>query len=92
MGKEKVLFKTEEKRSRAEVAAFLRELAGKVDEGEVTLQRGDEKQVLQLPGQLTLEVKAEEEAIRKGSAVKMSLEVELEWKPGEDDQGSLSLG
>ena len=73
MGKEKVLFKTEEKRSRAEVAAFLRELAGKVDEGEVTLQRGDEKQVLQLPVQLTLEVKAEEEAIRKGSAVKMSL-------------------
>jgi amphi-Trp domain-containing protein len=91
MGKEVVLFKSEEKRSTAEVAAFLRQLADRVEKQEVILRQGTEELTLSLPGTVTLEVKAEEETSRKG--VKHSLEVELEWKPGEQKQaGPLELG
>ena len=91
MGKEVVLFKSEEKRSTAEVAAFLRQLADRVEKQEVILRQGAEELTLTLPGMVTLEVKAEEEA--SGSGMKHSLEVELEWKPGgEEHTGSLELG
>ena len=91
MGKEVVLFKSEEKRSTAEVAVFLRQLADRVEKQEVILRQGQEELTLTLPGMVTLEVKAEEEASRSG--MKHSLEVELEWKPGAEEQsGSLELG
>ncbi len=93
MGKETVLFKSEEKQSTAEVADFLRELADRVAGGEVILRQGDQELVLHLPEQVTLEVKAEEETTGGGSGVKHSLEVELEWKPGADGRsGALELG
>jgi len=91
MGKEVVLFKSEEKHSTAEVATFLRQLADRVEKQEIILRQGTEELTLSLPGTVTLEVKAEEETSRKG--VKHSLEVELEWKPGEQNQaGPLELG
>jgi amphi-Trp domain-containing protein len=91
MGQEVVLFKSEEKRSTADVAAFLRQLADRVEKQEVILRQGEEELVLTLPGMVTLEVKAEEETGRSG--VKHSLEVELEWKPGEEKgAGPLELG
>lgn len=89
MGKEVVLFSSEEHTDAQRVAAFLRELADKVSGGEVRLVKGDEQLTLQLPQKLVLEVKAEEEA--KGSGTKHSLEVEIEWTDGEDE-GVLSLG
>jgi len=92
MGKEVVLFKSEEKRSTAEVAAFLRQLADRVEKQEVILRQGAEELTLTLPGVVTLEVKAEEETSRSGK-IEYSLEVELEWKPGGEKQaGPLELG
>ena len=92
MGKEVVLFKSEEKRSTAEVATFLRQLADRVEKQEVILRQGADELTLSLPGRVTLEVKAEEETSRRGK-VKHSLEVELEWVPGgEKEAGSLELG
>ena len=92
MGKEVVLFKSEEKRSTAEVAQFLRQLADRVEKHEVILRKGTDELTLTLPGMVTLEVKAEEETSRSGKK-KHSLEVELEWKPGSEKQaGSLELG
>lgn len=92
MGKEVVLFKSEEKRSTAETAVFLRQLADRVEKQEVILRKGAEELALSLPGTITLEVKAEEETSRSGK-VKYSLEVELEWKPGGAKQaGQLELG
>ena len=92
MGKEVVLFKSEEKRSTADVAAFLRQLADRVEKGEVILCQGGEELTLSLPGTVTLEVKAEEETSRSGK-VKHSLEVELEWTPGgKEEAGPLELG
>ena len=90
MGQEVVLFASEERQSRQRVVEFLRELADKVEGGEVVLRKGAEELTLNLPGNLVLEVKAEEED--KKGRTQRSLEVEIEWYEGEEDEGSLSLG
>jgi amphi-Trp domain-containing protein len=91
MGKEEVLFRSEAMRSTADVAQFLRQLAEKVEAGEVILRQGADELVLTLPQTVTLEVKAEEESSSKGP--KHSLEVELEWRPGEEESAApLELG
>ena len=89
MGREIVLFASEERQSRGNVAAFLRQLADRVEAGEVLLQKGDESLTLHIPTNTVLEVKAEEE--EKSGRMKRSLEVEIEWTEGEDE-GTLSLG
>lgn len=89
MGKEVVLFESEEKRSVQDVAGFLRELADKVAEQQIILQQGENEITLNLPAQITLEVKAEEE--KKKTRTERSLEVELEWIVG-DESGTLTLG
>ena len=43
MGKETRLFKSEERRTRSEVSAFLRQLADKLDQGQVILRQGKEE-------------------------------------------------
>ncbi len=91
MGKEVILFKSEEKQDRADVAAFLRQLADKVEVGEVVLRQGADELTLTIPAVVTLEVKAEEESSKKGP--KNSLEIELEWRSGAEQQaGRLELG
>lgn len=89
MGREIVLFESEEKQSRQNVVAFLRELADKVEQSRVVLQKGGESLTLEIPANLTLEIKAEEED--KKGRTQRSLEVELEWYEGEEE-GTLSLG
>lgn len=79
MGRETVLFKSEEPKGRAEAADFLRRLADKVEAGRVTLKQGGESVERDIPGRLTLEVKAEEE---QGGRTKRSLEVEIQWAEG----------
>ena len=78
MGVETRLFKSEERRSRQEVATFLRALADKIDAGEVILGQGRNEVTLALPPQLILEVQVEDE--EKGvKGTQHSLEIELKW-------------
>ena len=86
---EVVLMKSEESRSLADVARFLRDLAGKIERNELSLQQGGEEILLDLPDPITLELKLEEED-KKGRK-KRELEIELEWYPGEEG-GAISLG
>lgn len=88
---EEVLFKSEERKTRIEAAAFLRQLADKVEAGSVTLRQGDVQQHVDIPHGLTLETKLEREI--KRDSEKMSLEVELEWRPGgqEGSAGGVEL-
>lgn len=90
MGKEVVLFSSEEQMDLQAVVQFLHDLADKLSEKEVTLRKGSEELTLKLPGQVVLEVKAEEE--QKKQRTQRSLEIELEWYEGQEDEGSLSLG
>jgi len=78
MDKEIVLFKSEEKKSAVEVADALRLVADKIEAGKVILEMGADKVELDIPGQVTFEIKAEEEA-GAGGKVKRSLELEVEW-------------
>ncbi len=85
MGREIVLFETEERKSSAEIAAFLRALADKLESGKMVLRSGAKEIILELPKNLVLEIKVEEEA--KKGRTKRSLEVEMEWFIGEESGG-----
>ena len=93
MGRETILFKSKEQKGRAEVAAFLHQLADKIDAGEVKLLQGDNNLQLALPESLVLEVQVEDE--EKGSkGTQHSLEVELKWYDNDQQAGGggLTLG
>lgn len=89
MGRETVLFKSEEKRDRQSVATFLHQLADKIAEGQVILRQGGDEIKLDIPNNVTLELKAEEED--KKTRQQRSLEVEIEWNVG-DESGPVTLG
>jgi amphi-Trp domain-containing protein len=78
MGKETRLFKSEERKSRSDVSAFLHQLADKISNGQVVLSQGQEEITLQLPQNLILEVQVEDED-KKSKGVQHSLEVEIKW-------------
>ena len=82
MGRETILFKSEEKKSAAEIAQTLRLIADKIDAGAMILKQGETDVHLDFPGQMKLELKVEEEQGRR--KLKKSFEIELEWVPGED--------
>ena len=92
MGRETVLFKTEEKMTRSQAAELLRALAEKIENGRVILRQGTEEVQLKIPDRVELEVKAEKEVGRKQT--KKKLELEIEWLVGAsaNKQKSLTLG
>ncbi len=90
MGREVVLFKSEEKHGRVTVASTLRQLADKLEAGEVILRQGGDELLLEIPARVVLEIKAEEETGK--NKTKRSLEVEIEWLVGENAVESFSLG
>lgn len=90
MGREVRLFKSQERKSRSELGAFMHQLADKLSEGRVVLKRGQEELVLQLPPNVVLEVQVEDED--KGTkGTQHSLEIEIKWY--DDEQGgTVELG
>lgn len=75
---EEVLFESERRRSREDIAEYLRTVAEKLETGEeITLRAADESVTLEVPPRPTFEVKAE----REGTApnTELSVEFELEW-------------
>ena len=91
MGKEKKLFKIEERRSRSDVSAFLQQLAEKIGEGRVILRQGQEELSLDLPHNLILEIQVEDED-KKRKGVQHSLEIEIKWFDSDKAGGPLELG
>ncbi len=91
MGKETRLFKSEERKNRSEVAAFLRQIAEKIESGQVILRQGEEELVLELPGNLILEVQVEDED-KKSNGIQHSLELEIKWYDHDPTGGTLELG
>ena len=88
MGREIILFKSEERKTSGEVAAVLREIADKLEQRQMTLKQDANEITLDFPENLVLELKVEEE---EGTKVKRSLEIELEWVPGEESSGGTSI-
>lgn len=83
MGKETVLLRSKEMKSREDVATFLRTLAEKLDgEGTIRVQQGDDEVVLEVPSRVELQIKVEQE--EKGSRTQLGMEVEFQWYVGDD--------
>ena len=93
MGRETILFKSEEKKSLSEVTAFLRELADKLDTNKVVFMQGKQSVKVKVPRNVELEIKVEKEVGKRKS--KKKLEVEIEWVLGAEGKkgpGSVKLG
>ena len=88
MGIETVLFKSEEKKASKEIALALRQIAEKIDSGTMILKKGSEEIKIEFPKNMVLELKVEEE---QGSRLKRSLEIELEWTVGSEEDGDVSI-
>ena len=81
MGREIVLFKSEERKSSVEIAEALRQIADKIDGGTMILKRNSEEVTVEFPKSMVLELKVEEE---RGKRLKRSFEIELEWGEGDE--------
>ena len=94
---EDVLFTSESKQSRNDIASYLRAIADKLESGEtVSLSAGDQSVSLSIPASPTFEVKAEHEDPAGGGSGELSLELEIEWDEDAGDgagggDGSLSV-
>ena len=88
MGLETVIFKSEEKKSAKEIADILRQIAAKIESGSMTLMQSGKETILDFPPNMILEMKVEEEQGRK---LKKSFEIELEWIPGETQEGGATI-
>jgi amphi-Trp domain-containing protein len=91
MQKETRLFKSEERKSRADVAAFLRQVAEKLESGQVILRQGVQELSLDIPANLILEIQVEDED-KKAKGIQHSLEIEIKWFDGDEAGGPLELG
>jgi amphi-Trp domain-containing protein len=84
---EEVLFESERRMERAEVASYLRTVADRLAAGDaVTLQDGGDAVTLAPPARPTFEVKAEREGPTDGAG-ELSIEFELEWPEDAGDDG-----
>jgi len=86
---EEVLFESEARTDRAEIADYLRTVADNLESGaSITLGAGGESVTLSPPARPEFEVKAEREGPAEGAG-ELSVEFELEWdEDGGDDGGS----
>ena len=89
MGKETVLFKSEEKKASSDIANTLRQIADKIDDGTMILKQGSEEITLEFPKNMVLDLKIEEEQGKK--KLKKSFEIELEWIIGEEQADGATI-
>lgn len=90
MGTEVKLLKSEERKTRAEAAAFIRQLADKVEAGQVGLSSGPSVVDLEIPASVILEIQVEDED-KQTKGIQHSLEVTLKWFDGDEGGGPLEL-
>jgi amphi-Trp domain-containing protein len=91
MGKEIRIFKSEERMERNSVAEFLVQLSQKIAAGQVILRQGTDEIVLEMPGNLILELQVEDED-KGGKGIQHSLEVEIKWFDDDQAGGPVKLG
>ena len=85
---EEVLFKSESRRSRSEIADYLRTVADSLEAGgEVTFSAGDQTTTVSPPERSEFEIKVEREGPAGGSG-ELAIELEIEWP--EDAEGAES--
>lgn len=85
---EEVLFESESRQHRADIAAYLRRVADNLEAGDsITLKAGGQTVTMEPPERPTFEVKAEREGPADGPG-ELSIEFELEWDENGDSGGN----
>jgi len=90
MAKKNVLVKSDQRKNLADSAAFLRDLADKVESGKVTLVQGGKDIVVDLPESVSFELEYYEQPKKNG--LKKQLEIELQWTEGGKKKQGVTLG
>lgn len=90
MAKKNVLVKSDQRKNLSDVAVFLRELADKVESGQVTLVQGGQDVVVDLPETVSFELEYYEQP--KKHSLKKQLEIELQWSEGGKKKQDITLG
>jgi amphi-Trp domain-containing protein len=90
MAKKNVLVKSDQRKKLTDSAAFLRELADKIESGQVTLVQGGNDVVIDLPETVSFEVEYYEQPKKHG--LKKQLEIELQWTEGGKKRQDVKLG
>ena len=76
MSWEAKLFKSEERKNRSDVSAFLHQLADKIGAGQVSLRQGQENISVEMPQNVILEPQVEDEDKgRKGTQHSLQIEI-----------------
>jgi amphi-Trp domain-containing protein len=89
---EEILFEFERSMSRADVAAYLRTVADKLDnDGALSFTSGNQSHPVEVPDRLTFEVKVERESQSSG-ATEIGVEFELEWDENGAETSDGTLG
>lgn len=91
MGREIKLLKSEERKTRTEASAFMRQLADKIESGHVILRTGQTELALDIPATVILELQVEDED-KRAKGTQHSLEVTIKWFDGDEGGGPLELG
>jgi amphi-Trp domain-containing protein len=76
-GEKNVIHTSQEQMGRADLAAFLRSLADRIDSGRVVLTGGSGETPVDVPERVELEVEYQEKQKPKG--MRYQLELEIEW-------------
>lgn len=85
---EEVLFESESRQNRADIASYLRSIADSLEAGgSITLKAGEQSVTMDPPAQPTFEVKAEREGPVDAPG-ELSIEFELEWAENGDEGGA----
>lgn len=82
-----ILFKSEEMKSKKEAADILRQIADKIEEGNIVLKKGSEEVSVDIPDNVEIEIEATQKD-KKGQT-KKQLEIEIEWEEGESGDVSI---
>ena len=90
MAKKSVLLKNTDRTTRSDAVAFLRQLADKLEAGQVHLVQGTREVAMDIPEKLILEVKVSDKP-RRRMGTKRSLELELEWYTGTEAEPRADL-
>lgn len=81
MAKKNILIKSKERRNTQDIAAFLRQLADRLEQNEIALQRGDEEISIEVPNRVTFKLKVKEKV--KKRETKHQLKMTLKWQDGD---------
>jgi amphi-Trp domain-containing protein len=90
MAKKNVLVKSAQIKDLADAAVFLRELADKIESGQITLVQGGQDIVVDLPDTVNFELEYYEQS--KNHGLNRQLEIELQWSEGGKKKQGVTLG